>query len=117
VVADTGTVPAGLRIPRREVWADLPEEYAGFRVKLWINYPRRLQDDLRSGDTERVSAALSQLVLEHNGWQDEDGTPLPPTTDPTFWQAIPDELAAVVIITVNREAQRLPNSLASRKVS
>ena len=73
-----------------------------------------IREAARSGDADRGFAALGQIVLEHNGWCDEDGVPYPPPGERAFWDAIPTELASVVIVLVQREAQRLPNSLGAR---
>lgn len=106
---------SGPRLPRREQWIDLPEQYyPGFRVKVWVNYPRRLNDELRSDEEPRVMAALHQIVLEHNGWRDTDGTPYPPATGDEFWHVIDNELAAVVIVLVNEQVGKLALSLRTR---
>lgn len=108
--------PAGPRMMRREVWVDIDEAaYPGFKAKLWVNYPRRLIADLRSGDPELQKAALAQQVVAHNGWVDYDGTEFPPADVPAFWDAIPDELAAVLIALVNREAGKLGASVSQRR--
>ena len=105
----------GPRIQRRETWIDLPEEYAGFRVKIWVNSPSKLWADLGSGDEERAQAAAEKLVLEHNGWLDFDGDPYPPPSLPEFWDEIPTELAACVLAAAQAEIQKLPNSIAPRR--
>jgi hypothetical protein len=115
-----GTAPlvsAGPRIPRREAWMDLPEEYAGFRFRGWSNFPSRLGSEIRSGDQERIRAALLQIVLEHNGWCDSDGTPLPPAHDPAFWDAVPDELAIAVITLLTVDVGKLGASIRKRSAS
>ena len=104
----------GPRLPRREVWFDLPDEYAGFRVKVWVNYPRRFNGELATGDSERIVAVLRQIVLEHNGWLDVDGTAFPAASSLEFWDAIPDELAAAVIILMREQVGKLASSLATR---
>lgn len=109
----TAPSPQGPRLPRREVWEDLPEDaYPGFRVKLWANFPKRLEGDLASGDQARVAVALQQIVCAHNNWCDEDGTPFPPASEAAFWDAVPTELAATVVALISRALTRLPNSLA-----
>lgn len=106
------TLPLGPRLPRRELWLELPqEEYPGFRIKLWVNYPRRLNSELSAGSNERMLEALQQIVLEHNGWLDIEGEPLPPATSAEFWQIIPDELAAAVIALLGNEVGKLASSL------
>jgi hypothetical protein len=109
-----GTVPTGPRLPRREAWIELPPEYPGFRVKVWVNYPRRLNDELASGESERIVGVLRQIVLEHNGWSDTDGTPFPQANTAAFWDAIPDELAAAVIVLVREQVGKLAGSLVTR---
>jgi len=116
------------RIPRREDWIDLPDEYgeAGMQVRLWLNYPVHLKQDLFGGDDQKTKAALRQIVLEHNGWTDFGGNPYPPCDQaevpaaddqpavPGFWEAIPDELAAAILVLVRIEAGKLAVSLVSR---
>lgn len=100
---------AGPQIPRREMWLALPGDYSDFRVRIWRNFPQRLKADLRSGDGEKVMAAMTRIVLEHNGWRDEDGNPYPPASEPAFWEAIPDELAMVVGNALMEEIKKLPS--------
>lgn len=109
-------IAAGPQIMRRELWVDVaPEEYPDFKAKIWINYPRRLIDDLNQpDDADLRKQALSKMVVAHNGWLDYDGTPFPPADNPTFWDAIPDELAAALIALVNREAGKLAFTLTTR---
>lgn len=107
------SAPAAPVLQRREQWVDLPqEEYPYFKVKLWVNYPQKLNADLNSGDQERMAAALGRIVLEHNGWCDEETRPYPPASERAFWEAIPDELAAVLLVLVRQESLKLPKSLA-----
>jgi hypothetical protein len=103
--------PAGPRLPRRESWLELPDEYAGFRVKVWVNYPRRLNDELTSQDAPRVTAALRQIVLEHNDWLDFEGKPLAPAASDEFWRDVPDELAATVLMLLMGQVGKLAASV------
>lgn len=108
--------PSGPRLTRREVWVEIGEEYEGFKAKLWVNYPRRLIDDLnQSEDIDLRKRALGQMVVAHNGWVDYDGSEFPPASESAFWDAIPDELAAALIALVNREAGKLAVSLSQRR--
>ena len=133
---ETAIVAQGPRIPRRELWLDVPE-YPGFRAKMWANHPQRLARDLQSKDVERIASALSAIVLEHNGWCDEEGDPYPPAgelreiaesvtedgpdgapitrtvnrIEYPFYEAIPTELAVLLIVLINEAATTLPNSL------
>jgi hypothetical protein len=122
-------IPSKLTAPRIERWVDV-DDYPGYRVKLWVNYPRHLKsafepldpdevESLEGEDLERfiaerkakVEEALAAIVLEHNGWPDEAGNVLPPPQAAGFWDAIPDQhLANVVLrLAVNAPSQ-LPNS-------
>lgn len=106
-----------LRLSRREVWIKLPGEYEGFEIKVWANAPAKLWQSIRGGEEnqDEALAALSEIMLEHNGWEGFDGEPLPPPSDKEFWEAIPTELAAAIMIVANEEAMTLPNSLAPTK--
>ncbi|HXI16391.1 MAG TPA: hypothetical protein VNM48_08460 [Chloroflexota bacterium] len=104
----------GPRIPKRETWVALPEEYPGFRIKLWINAPKRVVDTLSQGE-EGARAMLKSCVTEHNGWLDEDGAPLPQPTQDGFWDTIPTELATLIITLYQEAVFALPNSILSRK--
>lgn len=128
---------AGPRMPgRRDVTITMPGDYgdAGFRLKVWANYPHRLANDISSGDEDRQSAALSQIVLEHNGWLDEDGEPVPQLRPAkmsaregdddfeaarqafqTFWEAIPQELALAISTSIGLEVSKLMTSVANRR--
>lgn len=110
------------RVAKRLKWVVLPardkdgeDAYPGFEMRMWVNYPSVLLDEIRSGVQERVRAALLQIVVEHNGWMDEAGEDFPPTTDPSFWDIIPTELATVMIVLIQKEATTLPNSLLLTK--
>ena len=107
--------PSGPRLVRKEAWVDLPQaEYPGFRAKLWINYPQRFAQEISSGDQERGRAALRRIVLEHNGWCNEEGAPYPAASDPGFWAEIPDELAGVLIVLCRLEPLGLARTMAQR---
>lgn len=112
---------SGPQIKRRETWIDLPDEYDGFRIKVWVNAPSALWRQMSMGDTDEspeaqeaasklIQEAASKLVLEHNGWLDFEGKPYPPI-GPEFWDEIPTELAATMIAAANAEMMKLPNSL------
>lgn len=104
----------GPQIKRREAWIDLPPEYDGFQVKVWLNAPSRLWSELSGGEEAKTMAALQQIVLEHNGWLDYDGQQYPPANSEAFWQDIPTELAACILVAAQAEMQKLPNSIAPR---
>ena len=100
------------KVQRREKWITIKDEaYEGFEFRIWVNYPQRLDLEIRSTDEDKIRAALKQVILEHNGWLDEEGNPYPPSTTDEFWKQIPNELAAVVLALMRMEAARLPNSL------
>lgn len=113
--------------PRIERWLDVPD-YPGYRVKLWINYPRHLRsafqlpegledlegDALEAVVSERkalVEQAMAAIVLDHNGWPDQDGNVLPHPTDPTLWELIDQHLMNVVLALAFQAPSQLPNSL------
>lgn len=122
--------PSKLTAPRVERWVDVPD-YPGYRVRLWVNYPRALKsafvpldpdeiealegDELDAFVAERkgrVEEALAAIVLEHNGWPDEEGNALPPPQTPGFWDDLPDQhLANVVLLLAVNAPSQLPNSL------
>lgn len=113
-----GTAP---RIQRREKWVDLPDEYEGFRFKIWVNAPTKYwmalaqsaSDD--SAGQDGAIEALQKIVLEHNGWLNFDGEPFPPAAEAVFWEEIPTELAACMIVAAQMEQSKLPNSMAPRR--
>jgi len=102
------------QIKRRTAWVDLPDEYEGFEVEVWVNAPTRLWMQLQGadGDENDRQAAAEKLILAHNGWLDFEGIEYPPPTDSKFWEDIPTELAACVFAVAYAEMQKLPNSLA-----
>jgi hypothetical protein len=100
----------GPRVKRRESWVELPEPYEGFRFRLWTTAPTRVWMRVAAGGDD-AEAALRSLILEHNGWADEDGVPYPPPTDPELWVAIPTELAAFVLKAAQAEMGKLPSLL------
>lgn len=122
--------PSKLTAPRIERWVDVPD-YPGYQVRLWVNYPRALKsafspldpdeveklegDELDRFVAERkaqVEQALAAIVLEHNGWPDEEGNALPPPQTQGFWDDMPDQhlMNVVLSLAVNAPSQ-LPNSL------
>lgn len=109
----------GPKIQRREKWVDLPNEYEGFKFRVWVNAPTKLwvavgKAGEEDGETQ-AQEALKQIVLEHNGWLDFDGNPFPPATSTEFWEEIPTELAACILAATQAEQSKLPNSLAPKR--
>ena len=105
-------LPTGPRITAIAEWVDLPaDSYPGFRVRIRSNFPQRLANEIASGDAVRAVTALRSIVLEHNGWCDEDGEPLPLATDEGFWEhpGLPTHLAVTVLGLVNQAASTPPN--------
>lgn len=100
-------------MPRRIEWVDVePAEYPEFKARVWVNFPQKLSLEINSGDNERASVAMRAIVLEHNGWLDEDGEPYPAAGEAGFWDAIPLRLAVLTIARVRAVTTELPNSLA-----
>ncbi len=106
---------SGPRIQRREAWVELPNEYEGFKFKIWVNAPTKLWLDIGSGDEVVAAAAAQKLVLDTNGWLDFDGQPYPPPSNPAFWEEIPTELAGCVFAAAQKEMGRLPNLIAPQR--
>lgn len=111
-------VLAGPRIPRREVWVDLPEEYPGMKILVWVNAPNRVVAKLDTGDEAQIREGLKELIIAHNGWLNEDGTKaLPQINEDSFWddEAIGPELAMVTVATAAQAVRALPNSLRATR--
>lgn len=101
--------PRGPQIPKKIEWISLPEEYGTdppMQVRIWVTYPRKYIDEIRSGDPARLKEGMRKIVLEHNGWIDEEGEPMPPadSIDPDFWDVCPDVIAAAVLALITVEA-------------
>jgi hypothetical protein len=97
-----------------------------YEVELWVNYPQRLRERIRTGDVfgDDVAHALGEVVLRHRlivdgedagPWRDFDGSELPLPGDPAFWQAIPLDCAIALIRLVDQEPTNLPNFRLSAK--
>lgn len=116
---DTDAIRAavgGPRMPRRTAWIELPDEYgaAGMEMLVWTNFPHGIGNALRGlKGTDAFKAALSAVVLEHNGWLDADGEPLPAAQSEDFWwgDGVPDELVGVVLVILADAPQRYPKGL------
>lgn len=117
VSAPAAVSPGGARIPRHEIWLDLPGVYgeAGMKARVWKNYPPRYLAGLNGvRGVEALEEALRMLVLEHNGWQCgghellspeddqtalcEGGETLPDCQTPDFWFSpqVPSDLVVAV---------------------
>lgn len=112
----TNGASSGPRIVRREKWLSLPPgDYEGFEFLAWINYPMNLINTIKNEPGEEQSSALGRIVLKHNGWRNIDGTPFPPTTDPAFWDMIPDEVMNAMFAAIDVEKSKLPNLVRTMK--
>lgn len=114
----------GPRIPRQalEEWLDLPEPYQGFRIRAWLGYQQRLFTSIpavtaEDADEQRAQletakaqlrAALKQILLEHNGWQDDEGE-LPQPHDDAFYERCPANLFNTTLALVRQAAETPPN--------
>lgn len=110
----TAVMVMGVKIPRRVVWIKLPEPYSELQLKVWLNFPRRFREELSEATTEDgIRAVLMKIVLEHNGWLDEDDagdeSTLPQPSSPEFWSRISDEVFAVFMLILKREIDNIPN--------
>lgn len=108
------TIKAGPRIKKRVAWVELPDEYEGFKARIWINAPTKYWEQLKSSDEEEALAGMQKIVIEHNGWLDFDGKPYPLADDPALWSEVPTELATIVLTAAQIKATEIPNSMASR---
>lgn len=128
-IGTPSATPSKLTAPRIERWVDVPD-YPGYQVKLWVNYPRHLRTMLTAEDLEaaeglegqqleayaaelkaKLEGVLAAIVLEHNGWPDEEGMTLPSPQTPGFWDLLPDQHLANIVMSLARDAPaQLPNS-------
>jgi hypothetical protein len=60
---------------------------------------------------QRRLSALRRLVVRHNAWCDENGQSYSPAGTDAFWEEIPDELAAAIMILLRQQASKLPSSM------
>ncbi len=96
-----------VRMPRIVEWLDVPE-YPGFKARCWINPPKRLAADINSADEPRVRAVLKEIILEHNGWADDTGVPLPPAQDAGFWDELGGHLMTCLMAAIAQRANQPP---------
>lgn len=117
------TIPTGgVTWGKKSAWMEMPGEYAGMKIRVWVNYPNDFDSQIGSRDQKIIRDAVKQIFLEHNGWvtpeeyekaQSEGRSPVPmqqPTTD-EFWELIPNDLAGALLLLLNRETLKLPKSL------
>lgn len=127
----------GPRIPgRRETTIAMPGDYgdAGMRLKIWANYPHKLANQIQQGDEDEIALALSQIVLAHNDWCDENGVeltqlqpaPFGAATDSLeaenakraflkWWDEIPQELALAVSQAIGLEVGKLSVAVREKR--
>lgn len=82
-------------MPRRVVEVSLPEPYACFTVRLWINLPQSLWREMMSNDLDTCAAAFGKMVVSHD-LVDFDGNPYPPGGSPDLYRELPTELVRVI---------------------
>lgn len=102
--------PVGPRLPRDEEWWDV-EGVPGFAVRLWANFPTALwrQAIGVAVTTDQQREAMRQIVLEHNGWLDEDGEPYPAADAAEFYDTIPNRLLLHLVRTIQTAQGTLPD--------
>lgn len=106
----------GPRAPRIEDTIDLePYGYPNHLAKVWLNFPQKLFAQMQSGNQEAMAAALSRIVLAHNGWLDEDDAPYPPPTDPAFWEALPTHQAVALLRAIVARVTSSPLAAGTRR--
>jgi hypothetical protein len=106
---DLQAIPHPSRWGKRYAWLELPEPYEGFQMRIWVNYPNKLDQDIAAGGDSRRNA-LKAIFVQHNNWPDiEDETKLleQPSED-AFWNKIPNELLGILIAGLNLEVSRIP---------
>lgn len=111
-----------LRGRRKEKWVIVhAEDYPGFAIKIWVNHPRYLAQDFRHIDATIQKTALNKVILEHNGWLDEEDKLIPQPNqelepgEPDFWDVIPDELAALLFSLITLESSELSFSTVAER--
>jgi len=107
-----GTAPPGPKIPRTELWRELPEPYQEFRLKFWFDHPAGIMANLDGDDA--INQAVARVFLEHNGWQDDQGV-LPPPSDPEFVNRCPTHLLVTAFGMVRQATTTLPNSMTQTR--
>lgn len=117
------TVPTGgVTWGKKTAWMDMPDEYAGMKIRVWVNYPNDFDAQIGSRDNKIIRETVKQIFIEHNGWitpeeyekaqrENRAPVPLPPPTTDEFWELIPNDLAGAMLLLLNRETLKLPKSL------
>jgi hypothetical protein len=83
-------------------------------MHVWTNYPYRIWKALQGlAEAGGLDAALQATVIEHDGWLDDEGNPLPPAHTPGFWwlDQVSPELVGVVIATLLDVPRQYPKGL------
>lgn len=102
-----------LQAPRIEKWFDITE-YEGYKVLIWVNYPKRLLEDIgkaqEANDPDEMERLMGQIVLQHNGWpHPETGEVLPQPQHHGFWDGLDNYLQQLIAVLVG------PDRLATRE--
>ena len=97
------------QLPKRIVHITLPEPYNDFSIDAWANFPQSLLREMGSGDEGRVMGAMTQIVTGHD-LVDFDGADYPPPSEAAFWEAIPTDLAVVIMQSIQAEVGKLPKA-------
>lgn len=110
---DAGDVPPLVirQAARRVRWISLGDDeiYPGFEMKVWVNPSHVAKRMAEWGDQSGINF-FRLVVLEHNGWADEDGTPYPPVSDPAFFDALPQEMGNLMGEAIKAAFNQVPNS-------
>jgi hypothetical protein len=116
------------RLPKREMWLPLTEvtenPYFGFEILARVRYEDTLNDDLASGNFQKIRGALKQIVLAHNDWLDADtGEPLPParaadgSPAESFWAKMAQEEVLLMLRVISDERGKVLTSIMRGKES
>ena len=112
---DYSTLPS-LRVAKRIVTVnldDVDEVYKGMNFRAWTNYPPEIRERLQRNDEASRFSALREIVVETN-FEDTDGNPFPSPSEETFWRALPDDLAVVIIQKIVQQVGKLTPTSGGR---
>ena len=111
-LATADVLPLVIRQAARRVrWISLGDDeiYPGFEMKVWVN-PSHIAKRMAEWGDEAGIQFFKLVVLEHNGWADEDGQPYPPVSDPAFFDALPQEMGNLMSAAIKEAFSAVPNS-------
>lgn len=109
-------------IPDRVLRIALPAPWAHLRIYGWFDYPKDVADRMTTVEGEsteetqqRVMEVLREVIVQHDGWKDRTGKPLPQPSSAKFWDLIPNPLATAIVRQYFAMVKRNPTPPGSRK--